>query len=122
MCRWPEGEVIHVQLSKYAHRVFCEGVEGVVGACRKRLSWLKKGSRELFGTLLETKIVIVVDTSVSMGKRLDLLKEKLQELIQVNPVQTTCTHTHCTCTCMDTNVLYFMFTNIAFKLFGFRNN
>ena len=101
MCRWPEGEVIHVQLSKYAHRMFCEGVEGAVGACRKRLSWLKKGSRELFGTLLETKIVIVVDTSVSMGKRLDLLKDKLQELIHVN-------HTDCTCTCTDTNnyVLY----------------
>ena len=85
--RWPDGGVIHIQLTKHAHQVFCEGVKGVVGACRQRLSWLKKGSRELFGTLLESKIVIVVDTSVSMGKRLSMLKEKLQQLIQVSHPQ-----------------------------------
>ncbi len=76
--------MIHVLLSKHAHRVFCEGVQGVIGACRKRLEWLKHGSRELFGTLLEKKIVIVVDTSVSMGTRLAMLKEKLLELIKVS--------------------------------------
>lgn len=75
-------------LSKHAHSVFCEGVKGVVGACRRRLTWLTKGSRQLFGTLLEKKIVIVVDTSVSMGTRLTMLKEKLLELIKVSLVPT----------------------------------
>jgi len=75
--------VVHVQLSKHAHRLFCDKVEAVVSACRQRLAWLKAGSRELFGTLLENKIVIVVDTSVSMAGRLDILKERLQQLLKV---------------------------------------
>ena len=97
--RWSDGGVIHIQLTKHAHQVFCEGVEDVVGACRQRLSWLKRGSRELFGTLLETKIVIVVDTSVSMGKRLSMLKEKLQQLIQVSHTQMSQKMQMCKCFC-----------------------
>ena len=81
--RWPEGGVIHIQLSDHAHKVYCKGVKKVVEMCQERLASLKDGSRELFGTLLEDKIVIVVDTSVSMAKRLGMLKEKLQQLIQV---------------------------------------
>lgn len=100
--------MIHVQLSKHAHCVFCEGVEEVVGACRRRLAWLKRGSRELFGTLLESKIIIVVDTSVSMAKRLDMLKRKLQELIQVMNMHTLYSneHAHNVSTCTIFHAVY----------------
>ena len=51
--------------------------------CEERLTWLKQGSRQLFGTLLESKVVILIDTSSSVENRLDLIKDKVKELLQV---------------------------------------
>merc|ERR1712226_153134 len=44
---------------------------------RKRLDWLQNGSRELFGTIIEDKVCILIDTSSSMGSRLHIVREKL---------------------------------------------
>lgn len=76
---------MHVQLTSQTHKTYQAKVEGVLSACEKRLEWLKKGSRQLFGTLLEGKVVIVIDTSSSVKERLDLIKTKVQELLQVLP-------------------------------------
>ena len=50
-----------------------------------RLSWLKKGSRDVFGTILEKNIYILIDTSKSMQNHLNFVKDKLRLLIQVGP-------------------------------------
>lgn len=68
------------------HKTYQNKVEKVIARCKERLSWLKKGSRQLFGTLLESKVVIVIDTSSSVKERLDLIKNKVQELLQVSHV------------------------------------
>jgi hypothetical protein len=48
-----------------------------------RLLWLKKGSRDVFGTVLENNIYVLIDTSKSMEHHLGFVKEKLSLLIQV---------------------------------------
>lgn len=54
--RWRNGKVVHVQLSEHECEVYRGRVESVVRECRERLAWLKSGSRELFGTILEDKV------------------------------------------------------------------
>ncbi len=47
----------------------------------KRLDWLSKGSRELFGTVIENNICILIDTSHSMQTSLEFVKKKLLTLM-----------------------------------------
>lgn len=52
----------------------------------KRIKWLGKGSRELFGTVIENNIYILIDTSQSMQLSLDFVKQKLIALMQVSKI------------------------------------
>lgn len=47
------------------------------------MDWLQQGSRELFGTVIENKIYILVDTSGSMEPHMQFVKDKLFILMQV---------------------------------------
>ena len=75
--------MVHVELTNHIHHLYREKVEQMLSACRDRLGWLKQGSRELFGTLLEDQLVVVIDTSASMKDRLELVKTKIHQLIEV---------------------------------------
>ena len=48
-----------------------------------RIDWLKQGSRELFGTVVESQIYILIDTSASMQASIEFVKDKLLCLMQV---------------------------------------
>ena len=48
-----------------------------------RIDWLQQGSRELFGTVIEDQIYILVDTSASMNPHIEFVKDKLFTLMQV---------------------------------------
>ncbi len=52
---------------------------------KKRIEWLSRGSRELFGTIVERNMYILIDTSQSMHMGLDFVKQKLLLLMQVRP-------------------------------------
>ncbi len=136
--RWKDSqEVVHVQLSERAFRGYEEKLTSVINACETRVKWLKSGSREVFGTILEEKVyaymyslrpitcvhvdrekvvsvcmgrryreheekkkdfyfllqlflfpslpsqvVLVIDTSSSLRDRLDVIKDKLHQLIR----------------------------------------
>jgi hypothetical protein len=82
--RWNGDKTVHVQLTGRSHRTYQAKVESVITKCEDRLEWLKKGSRQLFGTLLESKVVIAIDSSSSLKDRLCLIKTKVQELLQVS--------------------------------------
>ena len=75
--------MVHVELTERIHHTYQDKVRRVLSECCDRLAWLKQGSRELFGTLLEERLVVVIDTSSSMKDRLDLVKAKIQQLIMV---------------------------------------
>ena len=82
--RWEGERVVHVELTEHIHHTYQDKVTKVLSKCRDRLAWLKQGSRELFGTLLEERLVVAIDTSSSMKDRLDLVKAKIQQLIMVS--------------------------------------
>lgn len=49
--------MVHVHLSEQAYAAYEVKVREVMQACRERAEWLKRGSRELFGAVLEDKVV-----------------------------------------------------------------
>ncbi|XP_028400268.1 von Willebrand factor A domain-containing protein 3B-like [Dendronephthya gigantea] len=80
--RWKDGDVRHVHISGEVHRNYERRVTAALESFKKRIQWLRKGSRELFGTIIEDKITILIDTSASMNSRLFLVKDKLYQLLQ----------------------------------------
>ncbi len=49
---------------------------------KDRIEWLSKGSRKIFGTIIEKKVCFLIDKSGSMGN-MDYLKNKLKQLLTV---------------------------------------
>lgn len=80
--RWKDGSVVHINLTKRMADSFLERLEQVTVQCRERMSWLRRGSRELFGTILEESVALVIDTSSSMALHLPLVKHKFTQLVQ----------------------------------------
>jgi hypothetical protein len=79
--RCPDGRIIHTHLDERTYQIYTSKVNGVIKKCEERYKWLKKGSRELFGTILENNVVVIIDTSSSVEKRLKLIKRKLYQLL-----------------------------------------
>lgn len=77
-----DGSVKHVQFSEVMYREYNDKMEHALKNYRKRLNWLQNGSRELFGTIVEEKVCLLIDTSSSMGSRLHIVREKLLKLFQ----------------------------------------
>ncbi len=56
-CRWKDSqEVVHVHLSERTFRDYEKKMKSVVSSCEARAKWLRSGSREVFGTILEEKV------------------------------------------------------------------
>ena len=75
---------MHVHVTPDLHREFEQNITINLQLYEKRIDWLSKGSRELFGTVIENNICILIDTSQSMQLSLDFVKRKLEILIQVD--------------------------------------
>lgn len=71
------------QVTPELHRNFEQRMTIALEQYEKRIDWLSRGSRELFGTVIENNICILIDTSQSMQSSLDFVKKKLSVLIQV---------------------------------------
>ncbi|KAM5180643.1 von Willebrand factor A domain-containing protein 3B [Mantella aurantiaca] len=79
---WKDGYVVHVHISKEKYRWYEEKIKTALDKMERRVKWLQKGSRELFGTILEEQVYILIDTSHSMKDKLFLVKEKILRLMQ----------------------------------------
>ena len=64
------------------NRTYEEKMKILLDQIQKRIEWLSRGSRELFGTVVENRICILIDTSQSMQLSLEFVKNKLIALIQ----------------------------------------
>ena len=51
---------MHVSLGEKAFATYNARVTAVVEKCGERMQWLRQGSRELFGTLLEERVSSVL--------------------------------------------------------------
>ncbi|XP_063809397.1 von Willebrand factor A domain-containing protein 3B isoform X2 [Pseudophryne corroboree] len=79
---WKDGSVVHVHISKEKCRWYEERMKATLEKMERRVTWLQKGSRELFGTILEDQVYLLIDTSHSMKDKLFLVKEKIFQLMQ----------------------------------------
>ncbi|XP_071086987.1 von Willebrand factor A domain-containing protein 3B-like [Haliotis cracherodii] len=80
--RWRDGQVVHVQVTPDVHRHYEQRMEVELQKIQQRIDWLKQGSRELFGTVLEDNIYILLDCSASMQNSMHFVQEKLFMLMQ----------------------------------------
>ncbi|XP_038619293.1 von Willebrand factor A domain-containing protein 3A [Tachyglossus aculeatus] len=75
------GIVKHLQFQSRDLEEYITQTEKVVKCYVRRMQWLLSGSRRLFGTILERKVCILLDTSGSMGPCLQMIKKELTLLI-----------------------------------------
>ncbi|XP_057310372.1 von Willebrand factor A domain-containing protein 3A-like isoform X1 [Hydractinia symbiolongicarpus] len=75
------GSVHHLHLQVNDLVEFEKRVEIVLKRCTKRLKWLLQGSRSVFGTVIESNVVLILDTSGSMVSYMSDLKKQLVSLI-----------------------------------------
>ncbi|XP_070340874.1 von Willebrand factor A domain-containing protein 3A isoform X2 [Equus asinus] len=75
------GTVRHIQWTPRELEAYITHLEKVIRRYVQRLQWLLSGSRRLFGTILESKVCILLDTSGSMGPYLQQVKTELILLI-----------------------------------------
>ncbi|CAL1540981.1 unnamed protein product [Lymnaea stagnalis] len=80
--KWRDGQTVHVQVTPDVHRSYEEKVQVALNKIQQRIDWLNKGSRSLFGTLVEDQIYILIDTSDSMRPSLGFVKQKILVLMQ----------------------------------------
>lgn len=80
--KWRDGRVVHVQVTPELHRDYERKMTVAVNSFHQRIDWLNKGSRALFGTVIEDQIYILIDTSASMLPSIQYLKDKLFLLMQ----------------------------------------
>ena len=50
----------------------------------RSIQWLQRGSREIFGTVVEDVVYLLIDTSLSMQHHFSFVKEKISLLFQVS--------------------------------------
>ncbi|XP_029391722.1 von Willebrand factor A domain-containing protein 3A [Mus pahari] len=75
------GVVRHIQWTLWEMETYITCMEKVTRCYLQRLHWLLSGSRRLFGTVLESNVCILLDTSGSMGPHLQWMKTELVLLI-----------------------------------------
>ncbi|XP_020821051.1 von Willebrand factor A domain-containing protein 3A [Phascolarctos cinereus] len=71
----------HLQCQDKDLEEYMEQTEKAKKCYIKRIQWLLTGSRRLFGTILESKVCVMIDLSESMGLYLQQLKKELTLLI-----------------------------------------
>ncbi|XP_026637430.1 von Willebrand factor A domain-containing protein 3A isoform X2 [Microtus ochrogaster] len=75
------GVVRHIQWTLWEMETYITSMEKVMRGYVQRLQWLLSGSRRLFGTILESNVCIVLDTSGSMSPHLQWMKTEMVLLI-----------------------------------------
>ncbi|XP_077199562.1 von Willebrand factor A domain-containing protein 3B isoform X2 [Paroedura picta] len=77
-----DGTVAHVHLDAGKYLQYEDRMKNALNQMESRLHALQKGSRALFGDVVEDHIYILIDTSHSMKNKLPVVKEKIVQLIQ----------------------------------------
>ncbi|ERE92686.1 von Willebrand factor A domain-containing protein 3B-like protein [Cricetulus griseus] len=79
---WKNGSMVHVIITKEKFKWYSERIHIALARIQRRIKWLQDGSRVLFGKVRGDCIYVLIDTSHSMKSKLDLVKNKIIQLIQ----------------------------------------
>ena len=78
---WHDETIRHVHVTAELVRRYEQRLNAAFALYQKRIDWLSKGSRQLFGHVAENNLCILVDTSESMQPNLEFVKRKLVALL-----------------------------------------
>ena len=79
---WHDGSIKNVHVDPTLLFVYQEQLESIVQHYLRRIDWLSTGCRQVFGTLVEQRVVIIVDVSVSTRPCFEVLKKDLKVLFE----------------------------------------
>ncbi|XP_028938819.2 von Willebrand factor A domain-containing protein 3B isoform X3 [Ornithorhynchus anatinus] len=79
---WKDGSLVHVYITAEKCKAYEERMGLALEHIDRRMKWLQRGSRAVFGTVLEDHVCLLIDTSRSMKDKLALVKEKIFQLMQ----------------------------------------
>ncbi|EPY86277.1 von Willebrand factor A domain-containing protein 3B [Camelus ferus] len=79
---WKDGSLVHVCITKEKCMWYSERIHVVLARIQRRIKWLQDGSQLLFGKVRSDCVYILIDTSHSMKAKLELVKDKIIQLIQ----------------------------------------
>ncbi|XP_059798750.1 von Willebrand factor A domain-containing protein 3B [Balaenoptera ricei] len=79
---WKDGSLVHVCITKEKYTWYSERIHAVLARIQRRIKRLQDGSQVLFGKVPSDCVYILIDTSHSMKGKLDLVKNKIIQLIQ----------------------------------------
>ncbi|XP_061482908.1 von Willebrand factor A domain-containing protein 3B isoform X3 [Rhineura floridana] len=77
-----DGSIVHIHLNSEKCRQYEDKMKNALDQMERRLQELRKGSRALFGEVIEDNIYILIDTSQSMRDKLPVVKQKIFQLMQ----------------------------------------
>ncbi|KAK0045323.1 von Willebrand factor A domain-containing protein 3B-like isoform X1 [Biomphalaria pfeifferi] len=80
--KWKDGQTMHVIVTPETFRSYEIKVMVVLNKIQQRIDWLNRGSRLLFGTLVEDQMYILIDVSASIRSSLGFIKQKIFALMQ----------------------------------------
>ena len=78
---WHDETIRHVHVTPELVRRYEQRLAAALVLYQKRIDWLSKGSRQLFGHVSENNLCILIDTSESMQPNLEFVKKKLMALL-----------------------------------------
>uniref|UniRef100_H2YZH2 VWFA domain-containing protein n=1 Tax=Ciona savignyi TaxID=51511 RepID=H2YZH2_CIOSA len=76
-----DGQVRHIDMQESEMVDYETHLTTLIRRYLTRMQWLLSGSRKIFGTILEDNVVILIDTSGSMGYNMEELKKSMTSLI-----------------------------------------
>ncbi|CAK8673496.1 unnamed protein product [Clavelina lepadiformis] len=76
-----EGTVRHVDMQESEMDDYEHHVTSTIHRYIRRMQWLLSGSRRVFGSILENNVVVLLDTSGSMGYYMEELQKEMTSLI-----------------------------------------
>nr|XP_058934480.1 von Willebrand factor A domain-containing protein 3B-like isoform X2 [Kogia breviceps] len=79
---WKDGSLVHVCMTKEKYTWYSERIHAVLARIQRRIKWLQDGSQVLLGKVPSDCAYVLIDTSHSMKGKLDLVKNKIIQLIQ----------------------------------------
>ncbi|XP_027623326.1 von Willebrand factor A domain-containing protein 3B isoform X2 [Tupaia chinensis] len=79
---WKDGSLVHVNITKEKYKWYSERIHTALAQIQRRIKWLQAGSQILFGKVRDECVYVLIDTSHSMKSKLDLVKDKIIQLIQ----------------------------------------
>lgn len=80
---WEDGTLKYLHVDVHGLERYISSLQSfIVNKLQRRMSWLQSGSRVPFGTLLEARVLLVVDSSYTIMGQILKLQQHFKTLLE----------------------------------------